>query len=142
VDKNDLHNLDDVTLLALLVYGEARGEPIEGQVAVACVVRNRVKQSNKPWQDVMLQPLQFSCFNSDDPNLQKILALAEKPELGGRILQQCRWVAEGVYGELILDNTGGATHYVTHPLYTSPKAPEWVHELQFCGAVGRHVFLR
>lgn len=142
MDRNALRNLDDVTLLALLVYGEARGEPIEGQVAVACVVRNRVNQSNKSWQDVMLQPLQFSCFNPGDPNLQKILTLVENPEFGGKILQQCRWVAEGVYRGLILDNTGGATHYVTHPLYTSPKAPAWVHKLQFCGVIGRHVFLK
>lgn len=38
----------DVNLLARLVYGEARGEPYEGQVAVAAVVLNRVKSSSFP----------------------------------------------------------------------------------------------
>jgi N-acetylmuramoyl-L-alanine amidase len=38
----------DLTLLAKLVYGEARGEPYAGQVAVAAVVLNRVKSSDFP----------------------------------------------------------------------------------------------
>jgi len=41
-------NSSDVNLLARLVYGEARGEPYTGQVAVASVVLNRVKNSNFP----------------------------------------------------------------------------------------------
>lgn len=38
----------DLNLLARLVYGEARGEPYTGQVAVAAVVLNRVKHSSFP----------------------------------------------------------------------------------------------
>ncbi len=38
----------DLNLLARLVYGEARGEPYSGQVAVAAVVLNRVKSSSFP----------------------------------------------------------------------------------------------
>ncbi len=38
----------DLNLLAKLVYGEARGEPYTGQVAVAAVVLNRVKNSSFP----------------------------------------------------------------------------------------------
>lgn len=38
----------DVDLLAHLVYGEARGEPYEGQVAVAAVVLNRTQDSRFP----------------------------------------------------------------------------------------------
>ncbi len=41
-------NSNDLNLLSRLVYGEARGEPYEGQVAVAAVVLNRVKNSNFP----------------------------------------------------------------------------------------------
>ena len=41
-------NSSDVNLLAKVVYGEARGEPYEGQVAVAAVVLNRVKSSSFP----------------------------------------------------------------------------------------------
>lgn len=38
----------DLNLLAHLVYAEARGEPYSGQVAVAAVVLNRVKNSSFP----------------------------------------------------------------------------------------------
>lgn len=38
----------DLNLLSRLVYGEARGEPYSGQVAVAAVVLNRVKSSSFP----------------------------------------------------------------------------------------------
>lgn len=41
-------NSSDVNLLAKLIYGEARGEPYEGQVAVGAVVMNRVKSSSFP----------------------------------------------------------------------------------------------
>ncbi len=41
-------NSSDLNLLSRLVYGEARGEPYAGQVAVAAVVLNRVKSSSFP----------------------------------------------------------------------------------------------
>ncbi len=42
------NNSSNVNLLARVVYGEARGEPYTGQVAVAAVVLNRVKSSKFP----------------------------------------------------------------------------------------------
>lgn len=41
-------NSSDVNLLARAIYGEARGEPYVGQVAVAAVILNRVKSSKFP----------------------------------------------------------------------------------------------
>lgn len=41
-------NSSNVNLLARLIYGEARGEPYAGQVAVGAVVLNRVKSSSFP----------------------------------------------------------------------------------------------
>ena len=41
-------NSSNVNLLSRLVYGESRGEPYTGQVAVAAVVLNRVKSSSFP----------------------------------------------------------------------------------------------
>ena len=42
------NNSSDVNLLARIIYGEARGEPYSGQVAVGAVVLNRVKSSSFP----------------------------------------------------------------------------------------------
>ena len=41
-------NSTNLNLLSRLVYGEARGEPYSGQVAVAAVVLNRVSSSSFP----------------------------------------------------------------------------------------------
>lgn len=41
-------NSSNVTLLARLIYGESRGEPYTGQVAVGAVIMNRVKSSSFP----------------------------------------------------------------------------------------------
>ena len=41
-------NSSNVNLLAKLIYGESRGEPYTGQVAVGAVVINRVKSSSFP----------------------------------------------------------------------------------------------
>ena len=46
--SNATSNSSDVNLLARLIYGEARGEPYTGQVAVGAVVMNRVKNSSFP----------------------------------------------------------------------------------------------
>ena len=42
------NNSSNVTLLAKAIYGEARGEPYTGQVAVGAVIMNRVKSSKFP----------------------------------------------------------------------------------------------
>lgn len=47
-NSTNTSNSNDANLLARLVYGEARGETYTGQVAVAAVVLNRVKNSNFP----------------------------------------------------------------------------------------------
>ena len=41
-------NSSDINLLSHLIYGEARGEPYTGQVAVGAVIMNRVKSSKFP----------------------------------------------------------------------------------------------
>lgn len=42
------YSQNDIQLMANAVYGEARGEPYEGQVAVAAVILNRLKSPNFP----------------------------------------------------------------------------------------------
>ncbi len=58
-------------LLARLVYGEARGEPYKGQVAVAAVVLNRVKSSEFPnsVSGVIYQSGAFSVVSDGQINL-------------------------------------------------------------------------
>lgn len=56
----------DIELMAKLVYAESRGEPFEGQVAVASVVLNRVLSDDFPdsISEVIFQPNAFSCVQN------------------------------------------------------------------------------
>lgn len=54
---------NDIYLMAQVVYGESRGEPYEGKVAVASVILNRVVSNEFPntVNEVIFQPKAFSC---------------------------------------------------------------------------------
>ena len=56
------YSQQDLQLMANAVYGEARGEPYEGQVAVASVILNRVEDSKFPntVSGVVFQPRAFT----------------------------------------------------------------------------------
>ena len=70
--SNTISNANsDLNLLSRLVYAEARGEPYTGQVAVASVVLNRVKNSSFPNSvaGVIYQSGAFSVVNDGQINL-------------------------------------------------------------------------
>ena len=69
--SSSANNSSNLNLLARLVYGEARGEPYTGQVAVAAVVLNRVKSSSFPHtvSGVIYQAGAFSVVNDGQINL-------------------------------------------------------------------------
>ena len=69
--SNNTNNSGDTNLLAKLVYAESRGEPYEGQVAVASVVLNRVKSSSFPntIAGVIYQEGAFSVVSDGQINL-------------------------------------------------------------------------
>lgn len=140
--------LTDPQLLTITIFGEARGEPIEGQIAVACVIRNRVQigRWGASYAKVCLAPWQFSCWRPEGgrENYETVVAAAEMlarsttlPD--DTLLRQCAWVSQGVIGHWILDTVTDATHYVTTALYeTSP--PKWAANQQPVCRVGSHVF--
>ncbi|MHB1127999.1 MAG: cell wall hydrolase [Bacillota bacterium] len=61
----------DLDLLAHLIYGEARGESYNGQVAVAAVALNRLKAPGFPktLKEVIYQPWAFTSINDGQFNL-------------------------------------------------------------------------
>jgi N-acetylmuramoyl-L-alanine amidase len=109
-------------LLARLVYAEARGEPLEGQVAVAAVVLNRVRHPSFPdtvW-DVIHEPGQFS------PVAQGL------PQKGNASCEQA--VIRALNGE---DPTGGALHFYNP---TISKAMEYWATKPVIKRIGNHNF--
>jgi|TARA_R110000824_G_scaffold354907_1_gene542016 N-acetylmuramoyl-L-alanine amidase len=67
----------DSDIVAMTILGEARGEGKAGMYAVACVIAQRSiewKRNGKSItpKQVCLQDWQFSCWNKDDPNRNKL----------------------------------------------------------------------
>lgn len=131
-------------LVVATLYGEARGEPIEGQVAVAHVIRNRVLRGD--WgpsvTSVVLAWAQFSCLwpTLGGRNFKFVLEMAERYAREGAFspsLRQMEWVEEGVFGGKIMDNTNGACHYYA----AGTTVPFWATSgATFVGQKGHHLF--
>ncbi|WP_417623891.1 cell wall hydrolase [Paremcibacter congregatus] len=121
--------------LAQAVYFEARSEPFEGQVAVAYVILNRVKDKRYPDNicGVVFQnekrrnmcQFSFACDGLSD-NPYEMVAW-----------NQARRVAGGTLKNAMSDVTARSTHY--HATYVQPR---WAKHLQPTIKVGQHVFYR
>lgn len=63
---------NDLKLLARAVYSEGRGEPYNGQVAIAAVVMNRIKSSSFPntIAGIVYQPKAFSAVDDGQIDLE------------------------------------------------------------------------
>ena len=114
----------DLYLLARCVYGEARGEPYKGQVAVAAVILNRTKNSGFPSSiaGVIYQPGAFSVVADGQINLtpDETALRAARDAMNG-------W-----------DPTGGCLYY-----YTPDKTSnEWMLARPVALRIGDHVFCR
>jgi N-acetylmuramoyl-L-alanine amidase len=143
----NLEILTDLEVLSLTIIGEARGEPIESQVGVGSVVRNRLYGNQiryKNYKDVVFEKLQFSCWNANDPNRPVLIELAEKMIHGQIVdihLKQCIWVASGIVKWEIKDNTKGALHYIETGLFNDAmKRPSWARNAKNELVHGHHTF--
>src|SRR5690348_11880383 len=152
--KSIRDRIGDLGALIVTLFGEARGEPILGQIAVANVIRNRVLATPLPrsYRAVCTAPWQFSCWWETSENADRTFALAQAvitvsglPSLVGpdrTAFRQVDWIAQGVFsGDLSDDPTHGATHYLTAELYRV-KPPAWAVGKSILAEVGQHVFLR
>lgn len=117
------------------LFGEARGEPVEGQRAVAHVLLNRVKEGRwgRTLATVCLARAQFSCWNASDPNREQIAAVAEDDP----VLQTLRAVLNDARNEP--DPTNGASHYFA---VSMNRPPRWSESAKFCGRIGGHLFYK
>lgn len=133
-NKNlSLDEQPELTLLALCVWGEARGECFEGKCAVASVVLNRYEQQSwfgKTITKVLLRKNQFSCFNKNDPNRRKMMSIKNT-----RDWRECVRAAISVYFGLTEDPTGGATHYCH-----VKSNPSWSRKLTKMATIDDHKF--
>jgi len=115
---------NDLNLLSRLVYGEARGEPYTGQVAVAAVVLNRVRSSSFPntVSGVIYQRGAFDVVSDGQINLtpDSTARKAAQDALNG-------W-----------DPTHGAIYYFNPNTATN----SWIWSRQEITTIGKHKFCK
>ncbi|KJH75364.1 cell wall hydrolase [Pseudomonas sp. ES3-33] len=132
----------DRDILARTLWGEARGESVAGQIAVAWAIRNRVFDGKtKSWwgegyAGVCLKPWQFSCWNKNDPNYAYLSGA--KPIPAAQYAQALK-AADQVMAGTAPDPTGGATHYYAT---TMPKPPTWTKGAKQTLKLGQHIFFK
>ena len=117
-----LYRESELSILARLVSGEARGEPYIGQVAVAAVVLNRVRSDEFPdtVSAVIFQPGAFDAVwdGQFDMTPTDSALRAARDAMNG-------W-----------DPTGGCTYYYNPS--TATNAWIWTRDVQL--TIGRHAF--
>lgn len=110
--------------LSLNVFHESRGEPLEGQLAVAYVTHHRAAGKPKNYCQVVYAPGQFSWT-------------ANKPKTDKSSEEWKRAVAVAKSFRYFPDETNGATFY--HATSVSPK---WRHSKFKVKKIGQHVFYK
>ena len=117
-------NSTNVNLLAKLIYGESRGEPYAGQVAVGAVVMNRVKSSSFPntISGVIYQSGSFDAVSDGQINLapDATAKKAAQDALNG-------W--DPSYGAIYYFNPATATN-------------KWIWSRPMTVTIGRHRFCK
>jgi spore germination cell wall hydrolase CwlJ-like protein len=117
--------------LASAVYFEARGEPLEGQLAVAEVVMNRAVSGKYPTTlcGVVEQPWQFSFVNRTG----RIPAANRSSESWRKAVAIARIAQDRVSDQLTDDVLWYHADYV---------APSWGRRLNRSTKIGLHIFYR
>ncbi len=120
----------DLRCLAQAIYFEARGEPIEGQLAVAEVVINRAKSGLYPdnYCDVVTQPAQFSFVRHGQiPTADESSAAWQRAEAIAEIAEQNLWRSKA----------SGALYF--HATYVRPS---WARQKVELAQIDTHIFYR
>ncbi len=122
----DGHSASDIQLLARAVNGEARGEPYEGQVAVAAVILNRVKHASFPntISGVIYQPGAFTAVADGQINVPI--------DPDSTVYKACQDALNG------WDPTNGAIYYFNPETATS----EWIWSRPLIVKIGKHRFCK
>jgi len=121
---------EEANCIATAVYFEARGESLEGQLAVARVIMNRAASGQYPasWCSVVKQPAQFSFVRHGQfPAINTASAAWAK--------------AQGVTRLAMADVIPTLSNDVLwyHANYVNPS---WGHRLSMAQKIGQHIFYR
>ena len=122
----------EANCMAVAVYHEARGETLEGQLAVARVIMNRAASGKYPttWCGVVKQPWQFSFVN---PRTGYMPGVDEASGAWRKALGITRLAMSNAVPSLSTDVLWYHANYV---------APSWGRRLTRVSQIGAHIFYR
>jgi N-acetylmuramoyl-L-alanine amidase len=123
---------DEANCIAVAVYHEARGESLEGQLAVAKVIMNRAASGKYPtsWCGVVKQPWQFSFVN---PRSGQYPAVDAASAAWRKALGVTRLAVANAVQTVPADCLWYHADYV---------APSWGRRLTKVNKIGAHIFYR
>ena len=123
---------DEANCIAVAVYHEARGESLEGQLAVAKVIMNRAGSGKYPtsWCGVVKQPWQFSFVN---PRTGYMPSVDQSSAAWRKALGVTRLVVAGAVQSVPNECLWYHADYV---------APSWGRRLTRVEKIGAHIFYR
>ena len=138
-------HLSEPQIMALTIYGEARGETREGKIAVGSVILERVE--HRPWDgktlhEVCLMPYQFSCFLPADPNFKALKLIAEDWDTKiarSKVMSECYSIASG-----LMDGTIPRTPIIAEKnvcqYKTKAAKAAWADKMERVAVIGHHEF--
>ena len=116
----------EIECLAKNIYHEARGEPIEGQIAVAQVTVNRVKSGE--FQSNVCRAVyadrQFSWTNTKPKKIKDIKA----------------WEASVIIATAVLTQSIHLPDFKALYFHTKQVKPSWNRNKQLVAIIGNHLF--
>jgi N-acetylmuramoyl-L-alanine amidase len=104
----DFSEDDDVTIAARTAFGEARPCSETEIEAVVWTLKNRARRGKHTIKEVALAPKQYSCFNRNDPNREKLM---NPRKYDPNKFAECLEIAERVLCLAGEDPTEGAINY-------------------------------
>ena len=126
----------EIACIAMAIYFEARSEPLDGQVAVANTIMNRVAsprfpdtpcdvvQQGRSWNGHMLRDqCHFSYYCDGKPEV-----IADEGAYTLALSIAVNWAN-------LVDITSGATYY-----HRDDVNPYWADNLNVSRKIGRHIF--
>jgi spore germination cell wall hydrolase CwlJ-like protein len=128
----------EITCLAENVYHEARGEPLEGQYAVAEVTMNRLRSTRFPKSVCeVVHEKRWDARRRRDVGAFSWTELESLSRPHGAAWQQAREVAVAVYDGTHTPSVPNALYY--HANYIKPS---WAKPGRRVATIGSHVFYR
>lgn len=139
--------LTPTQILALTIYGEARGESTEGKIAVGSVILERVDHRDwdgKTIPEVCFKKWQFSCYNERDPNYPRLLHIAERWDVEFKMsvsLNDCYDIALGLMnGNIIRTPAIAETHCCQYMTKEACEFVKWDDKMKVIVEIGNHLF--